>query len=182
MAKPHLHKATFNLKLLSSPSGNIKLNTDLAGTWLSCPNFKQLSYIYQRYRIIQVTALLNSLSPIQGAGQTPLYVRYDPTDVSNPSTAELITDTLYSKTFNPNKLSPTQWSFVPKASLPPLMSGTEAVTSPDQDGFLPFSIGSLGFATPFFGCIQYYQDVTSSFGDPEWSVQLTFAVECTYPC
>jgi len=182
MQSPHLHKASFNIKLISNSSAVIQMNTDLAGTWLSTANFKQLSYVYDRYRVIQCSAQFNALAPIQGAGQTPLLVRYNPTDVANPPTAEYITDALNSKSFNPNKLSPSTFTFVPKFSLPPLMSGTEAVTSPDQDGFLPFSIGSLGFATPFLGCLQYFQSVTSSYGDPEWSVILTFFVECVYPC
>jgi len=149
--------------------------------WLSCPNFKQLSYIYDRYRIVQVACTFFPLSPLQGAGQTPLFVRYNPTILSDPLSASYITDALNSKSFNPNKTTPTSWSFIPKFSTPPLTESPTEISVPDQDGFIPFSVGSTGFCTPFCGSLQYWQDTTSSFGDPEWSITVAFLTECVYP-
>jgi len=174
---PHLHKATTFTYLVSSEGASIATNLDLGNALLSAPNYKQLSYVYNRYRILLVEQILVPLAPLQGAGQTPLYIRYQPVQVIDPISPELITDSVTSKTLDSNKTTPTKWSFIPKNSQNPANPPAVGITE-DKDGYLPFGLNSIGFAQPFFGCTQYWQDVCAGYGEKEWSVQTTFYIRC----
>jgi len=124
-----------------------------------------------------------SLKPLGSVGSAPnatqLYVRYAPQILAVASSPEEITDTIYSRNFDPNKLTLSNYSFTPKFSLNPNYPVSPGV-SPDQDGYLPFSLGSLGFATPFMGSLQYYQDQTGTTGEKCWQLQWTFYLRCTF--
>lgn len=175
----HLHKVTTFTYLVSDGSGLIDLNTDLANSFTSAPNYKQLNYVYARYRIEAIHLNIMSLSPIQGPGATQLFIRYAPNVVQNANSPQEITDTVSSKNFDPNKLTLTQWCFKPRFSTSNLYP-TGPSSTPDQDGYLPFSTNSLGFVNPFMGCVQYYQDQSGNFGEKTWQITFTYFTRCTY--
>jgi len=179
----HLHKITSFTYLVDDGNGLINLYSDLGNLLTSAPNFKQLSYVYARYRPVCVDLKIMSLRPLNSAAtSTPatfLFARYSPANLSPPNSAEEITDTVGSRDYDPNKLTNSSMTFIPKFSTSPTFPVPTPVV-PDSDGYLPFSLGNLGFPVPFMGCIQYYQDQTGTFGEKIWQVQWTFFVRCTF--
>jgi len=124
-----------------------------------------------------------SLRPLGSVGSPPnatqLYLRYVPTVLAVAASPEEITDTIGSRNYDPNKLSLSNYVFTPKFSLNPSYPVAPGVT-PDQDGYLPFTQGSLGFPVPFMGCIQYYQDQSGTTGEKCWQLQWTFFMRCSF--
>lgn len=139
-----------------------------------------MSYVYSRYRIEAVMLSIMNLSPLQGAGATPLYVRYAPAELNNPVSLEQIADTTGFKLFNPNKLSMSTWCFKPRFSGNPQDSPAQPTAVPDSDGYMPFQLNNFGFVQPYMGCIQYWQEIGGSLSEKEWQATITFFVRCSF--
>jgi len=120
-----------------------------------------------------------NLSPLQGSGAAPLYVRYAPAINELPVSQEQISDTTGSKLFNPNKITMSSWCFKPRFS-GNISDPAQPTSLPDQDGFLPFSQNSFGFVQPFIGCVQYWQEASGSIGEKEWQITLTYFLRCSF--
>jgi len=128
-----------------------------------------------------VSISFSSLAPVQGVGQTPLYISYNPTTLQNPSGPTDLTDTIGCLTLDPNKTTISVFRFKPKNSANPGVPAGSFSTE-DADGFLPFSTSSVGFAQPYFGCVMTWQDQTTGYGEKCWSLAWTFHLSCTMNC